>query len=102
MKSNSPTVVSSSVLEPIDAANDNENVEAADASKINFETMSWWRCGMVMIAETISLGILALPGVLKTVGLIPGCLLILGLGGFASYSGCESMLVTMCGVVLTV
>jgi amino acid permease len=40
-----------------------------------------------MIAETISLGILSLPSVLATVGLVPGFLLILGLGVIATYSG---------------
>jgi amino acid permease len=40
-----------------------------------------------MIAETISLGILSLPSVLATVGLVPGFLLIFGLGVIATYSG---------------
>jgi amino acid permease len=40
-----------------------------------------------MIAETISLGILSLPSVLATVGLVPGFLLILGLGVIATYTG---------------
>jgi hypothetical protein len=40
-----------------------------------------------MIAETISLGILSLPSVLATVGLVPGFLLIFGLGIIATYSG---------------
>ena len=40
-----------------------------------------------MIAETISLGILSLPSVLATVGLVPGFLLVLGLGIIATYSG---------------
>jgi hypothetical protein len=54
---------------------------------IEFRSLKWWQCSMVMIAETISLGILSLPKVLATVGLIPGFILILGLGAFASYSG---------------
>lgn len=41
----------------------------------------------VMIAETISLGILSLPSVLATVGLVPGFLLIFGLGVIATYTG---------------
>jgi len=40
-----------------------------------------------MIAETISLGILSLPSVLATIGLVPGFLLIFGLGVIATYSG---------------
>ena len=40
-----------------------------------------------MIAETISLGILSLPKVLATIGLVPGVILILGLGIIATYTG---------------
>jgi len=40
-----------------------------------------------MVAETISLGILSLPQAMSTVGVIPGLVLLLGLGAFASYSG---------------
>ena len=54
---------------------------------IQFKSLKWWQCGMVMIAETVSLGILSLPSVLSTVGLIPGFILILGMGILASYSG---------------
>ena len=40
-----------------------------------------------MIAETISLGILSLPKVLATIGLVPGVILIAGLGALATYTG---------------
>lgn len=40
-----------------------------------------------MIAETISLGILSLPSVLARVGLVPGLILIVGLGIIATYTG---------------
>lgn len=40
-----------------------------------------------MIAETISLGVLALPQALAHLGLLPGMLLILGLGLAATYTG---------------
>lgn len=42
---------------------------------------------MIMIAETISLGILSLPSVLAKVGMIGGGILIVGLGIIATYSG---------------
>lgn len=41
----------------------------------------------VMIAETISLGILSLPSVLATIGMAPGAILIASLGIVATYSG---------------
>jgi amino acid permease len=40
-----------------------------------------------MIAETISLGILSLPSVLARIGLVPGLILIVGLGIVATYTG---------------
>lgn len=40
-----------------------------------------------MTAETVSIGILSLPSVLATVGIVPGVLLIAGLGGVATYTG---------------
>jgi hypothetical protein len=55
--------------------------------EVDYHSMSWWQCGMIMIAETISLGILSLPSVLANVGLIPGVILLIGLGIMSSYSG---------------
>ncbi|RPA72336.1 amino acid transporter [Ascobolus immersus RN42] len=49
--------------------------------------MKWWHAGLVMIAETVSLGILSLPKVLSEVGLIPGVILIIGLSAIATYTG---------------
>ena len=54
---------------------------------IEYRTLEWWQAGMIMIAETISLGILSLPSVLSSVGLVPGMLIILGMGILATYSG---------------
>ena len=42
---------------------------------------------MVMVAETISLGILSLPQAMATLGIIPGLILLVCLGAMASYSG---------------
>jgi amino acid permease len=41
----------------------------------------------VLIAETVSLGILSLPSVLATIGMVPGVILIAGLGLLATYTG---------------
>lgn len=39
--------------------------------KTKYQTMEWWQAGMVMIAGTISIGILSLPSVLAAIGLVP-------------------------------
>lgn len=54
---------------------------------IKYKTLKWWQCGMLMIAETVSLGILSLPSTLATIGLIPGVIILIGLGFLATYSG---------------
>ena len=41
----------------------------------------------VLIAETVSLGILSLPSVLATIGMVPGVILIASLGILATYTG---------------
>lgn len=42
---------------------------------------------MLMVAETISLGILSLPAAIAVVGLIPGLILLIFLGALATYTG---------------
>ncbi|KAI9880981.1 MAG: hypothetical protein M1830_009475 [Pleopsidium flavum] len=64
-----------------DPFGDEENAD------VKYKTMAWWQAGMIMIAETVSLGILSLPSVLAAVGLVPGVILILGLGALATYTG---------------
>ncbi|KAJ5799140.1 Glycerol-3-phosphate dehydrogenase mitochondrial [Penicillium psychrosexuale] len=64
-------------------------------SGVKYKTMAWWQdeaypfnrqAGMIMIAETISLGILALPKALAVLGLVPGILTILGVGIISTYT----------------
>ncbi|KAJ5923031.1 Amino acid transporter transmembrane [Penicillium verrucosum] len=53
---------------------------------VKYKTMAWWQAGMIMIAETISLGILALPKALAVLGLVPGLLAIFGVGTISTYT----------------
>ena len=70
-----------------------ENHEKADpfgdeeGEGVKYRTLEWWQCSMIMIAETISLGILSLPSVLATIGMVAGGILIISLGVIATYSG---------------
>lgn len=56
-------------------------------AEVKYKSMSWWHAGMIMIAETISLGILSLPSTVATLGLVPSIILIVGLGSLATYTG---------------
>jgi hypothetical protein len=42
---------------------ENENV-------VKYNTMNWWHCGVLMIAECISLGVLSLPHAMAVLGLV--------------------------------
>jgi amino acid permease len=54
---------------------------------VEYKSMLWWQAGMVMVAETISLGILSLPRAMADLGIVPGLILLICLGAMASYSG---------------
>lgn len=54
---------------------------------VKYKTMKWWQAAMLMIAETIALGILALPSVLAAIGIVPALILLIGLGIIAIYTG---------------
>ncbi|KAJ9199518.1 hypothetical protein DTO271D3_138 [Paecilomyces variotii] len=56
-------------------------------SEVKYKTMEWWQCGIIMVAETISLGILSLPAAVASLGLVPAIILIVGLGLLATYTG---------------
>ncbi|OQE26523.1 hypothetical protein PENSTE_c005G05787 [Penicillium steckii] len=58
-----------------------------DYAEVKYRTLYWWQCGMIMIAETVSLGILSLPSAVATLGLAPAIILIVGLGLLATYTG---------------
>ncbi|KAI9928501.1 hypothetical protein MW887_001715 [Aspergillus wentii] len=60
--------------------------DESDAA-MKYKTMAWWQAGMIMIAETISLGILSLPKALSILGLLPGVLVIIIVGILTSYTG---------------
>ncbi|KAJ5364135.1 uncharacterized protein N7496_009848 [Penicillium cataractarum] len=67
--------------------------EVADAfgneeyAEIKYKTLKWWQCGLLMICESVSLGVLSLPSAVATLGLVPGVILIIGLGLLATYTG---------------
>ncbi|KAE8355468.1 transmembrane amino acid transporter protein-domain-containing protein [Aspergillus coremiiformis] len=56
-------------------------------AEVKYKTLKWWQCGMFMIAESVSLGVLSLPATLDALGLVPALILIVGLGILALYTG---------------
>ncbi|KAK5110141.1 hypothetical protein LTR62_006275 [Meristemomyces frigidus] len=65
-----------------------ENVVAVTApDEIDTHNLHWFKAALIMIAETISLGILSLPFALSTLGIVPGVILIWVFGFVATYTG---------------
>ncbi|PWY75364.1 hypothetical protein BO70DRAFT_381090 [Aspergillus heteromorphus CBS 117.55] len=56
-------------------------------AEIKYKTLKWWQCGLLMICESVSLGVLSLPAAVATLGFIPAIILIVGLGLLATYTG---------------
>ncbi|OJJ36037.1 hypothetical protein ASPWEDRAFT_110065 [Aspergillus wentii DTO 134E9] len=58
-----------------------------ELAEVKYKVLNWWQCGFLMVAETVSLGILSLPAVISSLGLAPSIVMLLFLGGMATYTG---------------
>ncbi|KAJ4287127.1 hypothetical protein N0V88_007749 [Collariella sp. IMI 366227] len=67
------------------ATPDSDEKDATES--INYHTLTWWQAGVVLVAETVSLGILSLPAVIANLGLAPGIVLLVFMGLMSTYSG---------------
>ncbi|KAL3481377.1 transmembrane amino acid transporter protein-domain-containing protein [Aspergillus californicus] len=56
-------------------------------AEIKYKVLSWWQAGFLMVAETVSIGILSLPSVVAVLGLVPAIILLLGFGVMSTYTG---------------
>ncbi|KKK19958.1 hypothetical protein P175DRAFT_09771 [Aspergillus ochraceoroseus IBT 24754] len=66
---------------PQDAFGDEEFAE------VKYKVLKWWQCGLLMVAETVSLGVLSLPAAVAGLGLVPAIIIMVALGLLASYTG---------------
>ncbi|KAI3395784.1 hypothetical protein diail_867 [Diaporthe ilicicola] len=57
-----------------------------DGAQIHYRTMSWPLVAVLMIAEIVSNGMLSLPSSLAVVGIVPGVVVIVFLGVFATFT----------------
>ncbi|KAF4220506.1 hypothetical protein CNMCM8980_001174 [Aspergillus fumigatiaffinis] len=64
-----------------DAFGDESNAE------VKYKVMKWWQCGLLMVAETVSLGVLSLPAAVAGLGLVPSVILLVSLGIVSTYTG---------------
>ncbi|KAL4792198.1 transmembrane amino acid transporter protein-domain-containing protein [Aspergillus venezuelensis] len=56
-------------------------------AEVKYKVLTWWQCGLLMVAETISLGILSIPKAIAGLGLAPAIVILLSMGLVASYTG---------------
>ncbi|KAJ5085522.1 Amino acid transporter transmembrane [Penicillium argentinense] len=56
-------------------------------AEVKYKVLKWWQCGLLMVAETVSLGVLSLPAAIAGLGLVPALLILVGLGLLATYTG---------------
>ncbi|PLB50692.1 hypothetical protein P170DRAFT_406070 [Aspergillus steynii IBT 23096] len=56
-------------------------------AEVKYKVLKWWQCGLLMVAETVSLGVLSLPAAVAGLGLVPAVIILIGLGILATYTG---------------
>ncbi|OJI97843.1 hypothetical protein ASPVEDRAFT_124601 [Aspergillus versicolor CBS 583.65] len=56
-------------------------------AEVKYKTLKWWQCGLLMVAETVSLGVLSLPAAVAGLGFVPAVIILVALGIFATYTG---------------
>ncbi|KAJ5349290.1 hypothetical protein N7541_007017 [Penicillium brevicompactum] len=71
---------------PLDA-NTLEPFGNEEHAEVKYRTMQWWHCGMLMIAENVSVGILSLPSAVATLGMVPAAIMILFISALSWYTG---------------
>lgn len=77
--------VKSATNVPVEATN---AFAGAEGGK-NFRNMSKWDTVFALLTNQVGLGVLSLPGVLKTLGIIPGIIAIIGIGCLSWYTAFE-------------
>ncbi|OQD82470.1 hypothetical protein PENANT_c021G08565 [Penicillium antarcticum] len=68
-------------------AKDLEPFGNEETAEVKYRTMKWWHCGMLMIAENVSVGILSLPSAVATLGMVPAAIIILFISALSWYTG---------------
>ncbi|KAJ6078370.1 hypothetical protein N7467_008123 [Penicillium canescens] len=58
-----------------------------EVAEVKYRTMNWWQCGMLMIAENTSLGILSIPSTVAVLGMVPAAILLVFLSTLSWYTG---------------
>ncbi|KAJ5719860.1 Amino acid transporter transmembrane [Penicillium malachiteum] len=56
-------------------------------AEVKYKVLKWWQCGLLMVAETVSLGVLSLPAAIATMGYVPSVIVLVGLGVITTYTG---------------
>ncbi|KAJ6178195.1 hypothetical protein N7519_008656 [Penicillium mononematosum] len=56
-------------------------------AEVKYKVLKWWQCGLLMVAETVSLGVLSLPAAVAGLGLVPAIIVLILLGSLATYTG---------------
>ncbi|GLI78233.1 hypothetical protein PoHVEF18_006542 [Penicillium ochrochloron] len=69
------------------SAKDLEPFGNEETAEVKYRTMKWWHCGMLMIAENVSVGILSLPSAVATLGMVPAAIMILFISALSWYTG---------------
>ncbi|RAK94301.1 amino acid transporter [Aspergillus costaricaensis CBS 115574] len=55
-------------------------------AEVKYRTMGWWKTGILMVAENVSIGILSLPSAFATLGFVPALVILIGISAISWYT----------------
>ncbi|RAL08621.1 amino acid transporter [Aspergillus homomorphus CBS 101889] len=69
-----------------DSSPDEDPFGNEECAEVKYRTLGWWPCGILMVAENVSIGILSLPSAFATLGLVPSIIIMIGVSFIAWYT----------------
>ncbi|PYH48964.1 amino acid transporter [Aspergillus saccharolyticus JOP 1030-1] len=69
-----------------DSAPEEDPFGSEECAEVKYRTLGWWHCGILMVAENVSIGILSLPSAVATLGLVPAIIIMIGISFIAWYT----------------
>jgi len=73
-------------LEKVESRQNGNVLEPAMGEKSEYKKLGRWRASLIYITNQVGIGILSLPVALRTLGLVPGLICIVGLGIVVTYT----------------
>ncbi|GAA6039344.1 hypothetical protein JCM8097_002808 [Rhodosporidiobolus ruineniae] len=79
-------LVESGLERGLDGENETGDGVFGNEGDVNYNNVGWVSTSVLLAKAQVGLGVLSIPSVFQSLGIVPGVLVLLGLGGFMTYS----------------